>query len=162
MSKENWILATTRYLNYYKTHLPPNKNLSAIVSAEAPQGDSIETILNALNKFFEVAECGPSSFGLLYASKRHVVFAQDYQDSGNKCVYYFRHDGFRRCIFSAKQWQTWGPEKTVFLPEGVEITLREVAKGIVSGSRGKARADEVITFLKDQLDAIAAEADKLV
>ena len=150
MTAQKWSDAARRYA----LPLPiPVKKKSAIPPLRVhvdPDG-----LARDLATFIANAE-GLAAKALLAASKRHINFGESYEGGGYGQVWFFDGTGFNRSDEAMGTWIAYAKEVPV--PKITPMTAREAAEAAIDPRRGAKKPDEVMAWLRSQLDIIAEQA----
>jgi hypothetical protein len=118
------------------------------------EGDSLAAISVVLTFFIESEE-GRAAQEMLRAADRHIVIAEENEGGGIGVVYFFDGDGFKRSTEAMGTWMAYSRPENIPKPVISWVSTDEVARVVLSASRGTATADEVMRRLREGLDRVA-------
>jgi hypothetical protein len=99
---------------------------------------------------------GRAALDLLTASNRHINFGEEYEGGGSSVVFFIDGTGLNRSIEASGTWTVYAKE--VPKPKITPITAKEAIEAAINPRMGGKKPNEVMTWLRSQLDAIASHA----
>ncbi len=153
---QNWNDAAARYQAANRQKLREQLVQATPVALPAPKPDNSLEIAQAATDLhtFMRSEEGRSALALLQESRRHFIFGEDSDGGGYGTVYYLDGTGLHRSIEAMGMWVAYSKE--VAKPKISSITAHEAVTAAVENGRKK--PSEIISWLRAELDKIAAAA----